>query len=551
MGFSLARQERADNRMTADTRFGRVAQVSFWLLLISYVSFLLSLGALPSEDGPVHVYYADVFRDLLTGGNSYSHYFEIRHWLAPYALIYYLFIALDRFVSPLIADRLVVCLYTILLVCGFRYLLRVLNPRSAAIAVLVFPFVFNKFVYLGFYNFALAVALTLILCAYWLRDPLRLSGWRRYRFLMLVILVLLTHPIPLLVAFLVMGTHLLILIITAAARLPGLWRKRLWLAVGESRTAIVSMLIACSASLYVLLFVSGAGNAKFSTMAESLVKVRKVILFGPISPFQVWYYALPLGLLVLGVSLPVMVLAFRRRIEWSQPQLALLVVGVLSVLFYIVAPEAFSGGSFFDQRFPIFAVLFILAALGSNQVFERGGYRGAVIVAAIVVGIGSLIYQMEFCRRYQVAVDLYRLPAVKAGAKGAIVIDDASIFLPPGLAFGPYRWVGAHYFRHSKAVLLNAPFLYTGTMPLKIAPSSLTPLNPLGSEINPRAMERVLFSYSPRDEVDFVVFIGNSDHLPADSLFSRLCARYGFAKAWSTDSVSIYMRPTSFVGAER
>jgi len=88
-------------------------------------------------------------------------------------------------------------------------------------------------------------------------------------------------------------------------------------------------------------------------------------------------------------------------------------------------------------------------------------------------------------------------------------------------------------------------------MPLKIAPSSLTPLNPLGSEINPRAMERVLFSYSPRDEVDFVVFIGNSDHLPADSLFSRLCARYGFAKAWSTDSVSIYMRPTSFVGAER
>ena len=96
------------------------------------------------------------------------------------------------------------------------------------------------------------------------------------------------------------------------------------------------------------------------------------------------------------------------------------------------------------------------------------------------------------CRHYQAAVELYRMPAVKAGSKGAIVMDDTSMFLPPGLAFGPYRWVGAHYFRHSKAVLLNSPFLYTGTMPLKVAPSSLTPMNPLGTEISPPTMERLL-----------------------------------------------------------
>jgi hypothetical protein len=264
----------------------------------------------------------------------------------------------------------------------------------------------------------------------------------------------------------------------------------------------------------------------------------------------VWYYALPLGLIVFAVGFRVAVLVTRRRMMWSHPQLVLLGVGTFCALLYTVAPGTFSGGTGFDQRFPIFAVLFILAALGSSAAFEQGRYRRAVIVFTIAVSMASLIYQIEFCRHYQAALDLYRLPPVKAGAKGAIVMDDASVFLPPGLAFGPYRWVAAHYFRHSKAVLLNSPFLYTGTMPIKVDPSSLTSLNPQGMEISPPTMEHTLASYSPTDLVDFVVFVGNPNSLPADSPFSRLCERYGFVKTWSADSVSLYVRPPSFAGIE-
>ncbi len=540
--------------MTEDTRFERFAEVCFWLLLIAYAWFLLSLRVFPAQDAPVHLYYADVIKELMTGGHSYGQYFEIRHWLPPYALIYYLFIGLDSLVSPLLADRLLLCLYTVLMACGFRYLLRVLNPSSAAMAILIFPFVFNKFVYLGFYNFVFATALTLILCAYWFRDPLRLRGWRRYTFLALVILVLLSHPVPLLVAFMVMGAHLFVLILAATGKSSGTstgaWKNRLWLAVREFSPAILSLFMACLASAYVLLFVTGGGGSKFSTMAESLAKLRKLIMLGPISPFQVWYYALPLGLLVAGIGLPVLVLALQSRLTWSLPQRVLLGVGVFCALLYLVAPEKFSGGSSFDQRFPIFALLFILAAFASSAAFEHGRVRVAITVLALVVSVGVLVYQVEFCRRYQLATDLYRMPVVKAGTKGAIVMDDASIYLPPGLAFGPDRWVGAHYFRHSKAILLNSPFLYTGTMPLKIAPSALTPLNPLGSEINPMSMGRVLLSDHPANEVDFVVFVGDSEHLSADSMLSRLCARYGFVKAWSTGSVSMYTRPASTANPE-
>ena len=63
-------------------------------------------------------------------------------------------------------------------------------------------------------------------------------------------------------------------------------------------------------------------------------------------------------------------------------------------------------------------------------------------------------------------------------------------------------------------------------------------------------MERILVSYGATDEVDFVVYVGNPNDLPDNSLFRLLCARYGFAKAWTADGVSIYMRPASFETAE-
>ena len=57
-------------------------------------------------------------------------------------------------------------------------------------------------------------------------------------------------------------------------------------------------------------------------------------------------------------------------------------------------------------------------------------------------------------------------------------------------------------------------------------------------------MERLLAD-GPAVAVDFVVFVGNTNSLPADSPLGRLCARYGFVKAWSTVSVSMYTRPAS------
>ena len=123
-----------------DSVSSRMSGAAFWSLLAASLLFLITLDSFPSQDGPVHSYYADVLQDLLHGGHAYGRYFQISHALPPYALIYYLLIALGKVFPPLVAERILLGLYTLLIALGFRFLLRVLNANSAAMAVCIFPF---------------------------------------------------------------------------------------------------------------------------------------------------------------------------------------------------------------------------------------------------------------------------------------------------------------------------------------------------------------------------------------------------------------------------
>ena len=93
------------------------------LLVLAYIVWILSLPAWPSQDGPIHLYYVHVMRELLSHhATVYSRYYTIKHVLPPYALYYYALLVLSKFCSLLIADRLVLCVYLVLFVFGFRYL---------------------------------------------------------------------------------------------------------------------------------------------------------------------------------------------------------------------------------------------------------------------------------------------------------------------------------------------------------------------------------------------------------------------------------------------
>src|ERR1700712_5538131 len=92
------------------------------LLLISLLT-VVTCRIFPSQDGPLHLYYAEVTRNLLLGTGHYQSGFVISHFLTPYILQTGVLVALDQLFDPLLSEKLLVCLYIILFCLGFRYLI--------------------------------------------------------------------------------------------------------------------------------------------------------------------------------------------------------------------------------------------------------------------------------------------------------------------------------------------------------------------------------------------------------------------------------------------
>jgi len=133
---------------------------------------------------------------------------------------------------------------------------------------------------------------------------------------------------------------------------------------------------------------------------------------------------------------------------------------------YCVVPERMSGGYYFAERFPILWILFLLAGASACRL-PRGWSTAAGALAATVT-VFALAMQWanvsEIGARIALANDTGR---ATAGSVGVIV--GLRRGMPDGLAFNPYLWCGAHYFRRSRAILANEPWMDESVMMLRPA----------------------------------------------------------------------------------
>src|SRR5271165_6337573 len=69
--------------------------VAVLVLLGCTAAVVLAVPVFPTQDGPIHLYYTDILRSLLTHTGSYPQYFAIKSVLTPYALEYYVLLVLE------------------------------------------------------------------------------------------------------------------------------------------------------------------------------------------------------------------------------------------------------------------------------------------------------------------------------------------------------------------------------------------------------------------------------------------------------------------------
>jgi hypothetical protein len=431
----------------------------FYLFMAAYVALTLAQRSFPTQDGPAHLYYADVVRHMLRGDGTYSHYFAIKHWFPPYAFHTYLLIGLFSIMNGITAEKILVCLYTSWFCISFRYLIHSVNAADDVLPLVAFPFVHNKTVYLGFYNFSFGVATCLFLIGYWLRYHRRLTKWRAAVFAALILTLAMMHPVALFVALLFVGTHVLLM---AAA----LYRQDSGPAIGRALSAVrrlrrqvllAGAAGACSA-LWILQFTRSGGLIwNFAPMRPAAL-----LAMAPLTPFRPIAYRLVLALPAAAVTL----LAFRRFVagKFLKPlteEATLMVLAAACVAIYMFGPFQVNYGAFFPDRFPIFAIAFLTA-------FASGLELEAPVLRRMIAGVAAasvICLTTQGVLKQHIIADLnpvYDAAAAKTQRKALVLSAEpiSNTSAAPN-SFDPYLWAGLNYLRRSKDIFLNSAWLDT------------------------------------------------------------------------------------------
>ena len=70
-------------------------------------------------------------------------------------------------VPPLIAEKVLLTGYIVLMAASMLYLLNAVEDGRTPLVFIGFPFIYNYLLLMGFYNFSLSVALLMLVMGYW------------------------------------------------------------------------------------------------------------------------------------------------------------------------------------------------------------------------------------------------------------------------------------------------------------------------------------------------------------------------------------------------
>jgi hypothetical protein len=525
------------------------------LLVLAYIVWILSLPAWPSQDGPIHLYYVHVMRELLSHhATVYSRYYTIKHILPPYALYYYALLALSKLCSLLLADRLILCAYLVLFVFGFRYMAQKIGPSADLATLLAVVLALNWSAGMGFLNYCLSLALVFWAIGLWLRFTGRSLG-ARLVFLLLVAAITLTHPVPLLILLTFCGID---------------WLQRLVLrrkAGGDSqRSRITADLVLLGISALALLYVRHFSTAQpvsqpgsvhpayVSQVGQHVLGTARMhglaLIFGRSATILTYLFG-TLALLLIAYTLALVQRLRNRATGRWQPSDTWLVYAVVLLVLIPFLPSDLNDAFYFNERLSILVWLAPLLAVSgwtpgpattwrssTGAPASPGHLRLALIIFAIITNL-CLLWQSNKILR-PIAAQMAALqyaPVSHAGQLGLILEDSrvpASTKTEP--SWNAFYWAGAHVFRRDEAVLDNSPWLDAAIIPLGARPALPVAASSVGNDASPHQLSQ-LFLSSPEvrahalASADFVLI--TQPGLPAPSELDPLLMPPAGGKTWT------------------
>src|SRR3569832_1056948 len=132
----------------------RLEKYFFYVILILYLIPVFLLDYFVTRDGPAHLYNSNLINHILFkhGGVS-SFFFEFTPYVNANWTGHILLCILNLFLPAMLCEKIIFCIYIILLALGFRRFILTINPNNAAASWLIFPFIYTFPLNSGLYSF--------------------------------------------------------------------------------------------------------------------------------------------------------------------------------------------------------------------------------------------------------------------------------------------------------------------------------------------------------------------------------------------------------------
>jgi len=321
---------------------------------------------------------------------SSAKYYRLNTDFVPNWVGHVVLAGLMALMPALVAEKMLLSGYVVLLPISLGYVLRTIRPDGIFLTVLIFPFVYNFLLHMGFYNFSYSLVMFFFVVGYWLKHY---EGFTRRDMLMLTVLSLVLyfcHIVSLLTAYMAIGLLTMWFMGCALAHqlrtrpftlqaLPAALRARV----------LVPLFALLPALVLVAIFLLQHGTARGPTppgahLWHRLYHLAPLISYdereGLWSTVFVWLFIAVVGYLLVSK------IAHRRGDRWD----GLLLVAAGYSVVYFAAPDEMSGGGLINHRMSLylfFALMLWCGAQPYHRMVKRGIQMVAVGIALALLGL--------------------------------------------------------------------------------------------------------------------------------------------------------------------
>lgn len=358
--------------------------LAFLFLILLYILPIWLFKYFPSQDGPSHVYNSFILRHYNDPDYRFSEFYEIRKSLIPNWVSHASMMLLMYLMPPLIAEKVLLTGYIILMAVSMVYLLNAVEGGRTPLVFIGFPFIYNYPLLMGFYNFSLSVALLMFVIGYWWKH---FDAFGMKNMVVLGLLLVVLYFCHLLSLILALFSIVTIAILSLAPKFTR-WRHTL---------------------LSLLCMVPSIGLILYYTMMRSTTRDPGIWTLGQLLDYfirngSLAYYnqsQIIIGEFSAGMFLALFFYTLIREHlftrEWRfglkfHRKDFLLLLFIAFFVIYLKAPDNVSGGGFIKVRLGLLLFLIIIPWLSWDMPKLARVFTGAAFILLSVIYLAHASY---------------------------------------------------------------------------------------------------------------------------------------------------------------